>query len=189
MSDPTICIVTRGDVDLGEIEAALEPLGWPTIVYDNSKEIDYAVAGRYAAVNWADTDLVYVQDDDCVLEADAVRTILAAWTPGAIAANMPAAFRHDFYTDHCLVGFGAVFEREFAESSMARAYAAWPDRDPRALDRTCDIALTYLSPERILVDVPYRNLEWAEAPNRMWMQPGHVSERKRTLEWLRETIW
>jgi hypothetical protein len=33
--------------------------------------------------------------------------------------------------------------------------------------------------------VPYRNLEWAEAPNRMWKQPGHVADRKRTLEWLR----
>jgi hypothetical protein len=185
MTTPTICIVTRGDVDLAEIQAALEPLGWPTIVYDNSQETDYAVAGRYAAVNWADTDLVYVQDDDCVLEADAARAILEAWKPGAIAANMPAPFRHAFYADHCLVGFGAVFERKLSAYILARAYAACPDRDTRTLDRTCDIAFTYLAPERILVDVPYRNLAWSDAPNRMWKQPDHVAERKHTLEWLR----
>jgi hypothetical protein len=184
LTDCTICLVTRGDVDLTEIEWALRPLRWPTVIHDNSLGPDYSVAGRYAAISRAKTDLVFVQDDDCVLEADAVRTILEAWEPDAIAANMPAGFRHEFYRDHCLVGFGAVLERKLAARIMARAYAAWPHRDTRELDRTCDIALTYLA-ERILVDVPYRNLGWASAPNRMWKQPEHLAERTRTLEWLR----
>ena len=99
---------------------------------------------------------------------------------------MPPAFRHDFYDDHCLVGFGAVFERKLARDAFRRF---WAGRDSRDVDwgwfsRTCDIVFTGRVP-RILADVPYRNLPWATDDSRMYRQPEHVGERKRMLELVR----
>ena len=176
------CLVTRGDHDLAEIHAELWPM--ETVVYDNSTEPDVAVWGRYRAAEQAkQAELVYVQDDDCVLGFDAIRELVDAWQPGHLVANQPAAFRHDFYDGHCLVGFGAVFERKLARDAFRRF---WKGRDARTVDwgwfsRTCDIAFTGLVP-RILADVPYRNLPWATDETRMYRQPEHVGERKRMLE-------
>jgi hypothetical protein len=51
--------------------------------------------------------------------------------------------------------------------------------------RTCDIVFTALTP-RVLVDVPYEDLPWASAENRMWKQPTHREERGRMLELVRQ---
>ncbi len=47
--------------------------------------------------------------------------------------------------------------------------------------RTCDIVFTALTPHAI-VDVPYKNLWWAEDESRMYRHPEHFAERKRMLE-------
>jgi hypothetical protein len=116
--------------------------------------------------------------------------------------------------EHALVGFGAVFHRsaparafEILSWYLARAELAQVIQDtaPQAtetidvtdiadldslelwpeLARTCDIVFTALTP-RVLVDVPYENLPWADAPNRMWKQPGHQEERQRMFELVRQ---
>lgn len=185
-------IVTRGDVDLSPVLNAL-PREWQKVVWDNSQREDLAVYGRYAAISECEHETVFVVDDDCVLETPL--TLLSVYeheikrSPGAIVANMPARFRHDFYSDHCLVGFGAIFQRElpaaaFARFRVARSFGKVFDafvQDPGIFSRTCDIVFTSLTP-RILLDLPYTDLPWASAPNRMWKQPEHVGERKRMLE-------
>lgn len=208
------CIVTRGDVELDEILESI-PRSWELVIWDNgtgtlSRALDggarwdyerehrwpirdLAVYGRYqAALEHASNDLIYVQDDDCVLDPDGFDQLLEAqneW-PEAIAANMPERFRHDFYADHCLVGFGALFDR-----ALARRAFAWFDEvtgvDAKAqleddpwFRRTCDIVFTALS-RRVLVDVGYRDLPWASDGTRMWRQPEHVHERQRMLDLVR----
>ena len=47
--------------------------------------------------------------------------------------------------------------------------------------RTADVIFTALTP-RLLVDMPYTNLPWAESPNRMYKSPDHFGERKGVLE-------
>src|SRR5687767_9179705 len=163
-------IVTRGDVDLTEI---LESLPFRTIVWDNSQVDDLVVYGRYRACRDVMTPLVYFQDDDCVVEDP--MAIVAAHEPGHVVCNMPSEFRHDFYAEHALIGFGAVCEPWLPFRLFNRFV-----NGVEALHRDCDIVFTALTP-RILVDVPVRNLSWATGPDRLYRQEGHVAKRAEIL--------
>lgn len=196
-------IVTRGDVDLAPVLDSL-PDDWEQIVWDNSSEQDLSVYGRYAAIEeYASHDLIYVQDDDVIVSDP--QAIVDEWdnwndqhlfmstdsTPvGGLVANMPQEFRHDGYTDSCLVGFGAAFHRDLP----ARAFSKFMTSPEAELlttgdlinggswfNRTCDVVFTTLT-TRVFVDVPITHREFASDPDRMWKQPNHVSERARMLE-------
>jgi hypothetical protein len=198
-------IVTRGDQDLLPIWASL-PSEWTQIEWDNSREAnDVSVYGRYAAIERTDAELIYVQDDDCIVSDP--EFLVRAWLEAGkypfdgrgspwgadprdavdhIVCNMPYEFRHGFYTEHALVGFGAAFHRD----APARAFQRMRDGggyvgDIGWANRTCDIVFTALSPVRLLVNVPYADLPWAHYESRMWKQPGHVAERVKMLELVR----
>lgn len=216
-------IVTRGNVDLDPCWETM-PDEWEKIEWNNGEEAvyghpppswyrnasDLSVYGRYAAIEYAAGDVIYVQDDDVIVSDPAaiVNALIAnygavvssplALAPGAplpdvthvqieknlVVCNMPAEFRHDFYTDNALVGFGAAFHRD----TPARAFDRWWNHDFPSMagedgyfNRTCDIVLTGLSP-CVLVDVPKTNLDHATADDRMYRQPNHVRERSRIRE-------
>ena len=217
-------IVTRGDQDLTPIWESLPP-EWEKIEWNNGRGYvrveptgdplnttvtlqrpDLSVYGRYAAIEYASHDLIYVQDDDVIVENPGSlveewdRTcLLSSASHGRdgehLVANMPPEFRHDFYTDHCLVGFGAVFHRDAPARAFERFIEHhWPGIQPSLYEgssfldearRTADVVFTALTP-RVLVDVPKTNLPWAEAPDRMYRQPGHLEERTRVLEMARK---
>lgn len=208
-------IVTRGDVDLTPILDSLpqewEKVVWnndtgPTVrVYDGSHVVkmgDLSVYGRYAAIEYATGDLIYVQDDDCVVSdpqaiVDALRIsghpggfkgyFEGGWRTDLVVCNMPPEFRHDFYVDHALVGFGAAFHRSAPARAWGRLTAVHGDAGfPRdwaygPFLRTCDVVFTALTP-RVLVDVPKTDLPYANDDNRMWRQPEHQAERARMLD-------
>ena len=185
---------------------------------------DLSVYGRYAAIKYASHDLIYVQDDDVIVsdpqaivdkwtkqqsehnesETDQWRRAVdggeydaqESWTDwDGLVANMPQEFRHDGYTDSCLVGFGACFHRDLPGRAFQRweasKYSSLERRgkvDPShstTFNRTCDVVFTALTP-RVLVDVPITHREFASDPDRMWKQPGHVGERTRMLELARK---
>lgn len=177
---------------------------------------DLAVYGRYEAVQYASNDLIYVQDDDVIVSDP--QAIVNEWDKVAlrqeqdpagvpsdeewgrhIVCNMPQEFRHDFYTDHALVGFGAAFHRDAPERAFNR-WLTWsghrvhgtipgfgpPEQGHRdflipLFMSTCDIIFTGLS-DRVLVDVPKENLSWAYGDDRMWRQPEHQGERAQMRE-------
>jgi hypothetical protein len=188
------------------------PAEWERLVWDNSAGLltrwrhgsfrswwrgnehgdsvqDLSVYGRYAAIAHAlDSDLIYVQDDDCILPPESFDMLLAAYQPGHIAANMPERFR-PHYPDSCLVGFGAIFDRELPSRAFGsydiEAITRWETGDgwqpPKGtFHRTCDVVFTILTP-RILIDAPVEILDYAHGDDRMWKQPTHVSERARML--------
>lgn len=178
-------IVTRGNVDLAPCIATYDDI--PLWIWDNSKRAtDLAVYGRYAAIEEMDADVVIVQDDDVILPDTSIAELVAAYTPGHIVANQPERFR-PHYPDSCLVGFGAIFDRDLP----AQAFATFKHFGPDGfwLDdfyrRTCDVVFTTLTP-RVLLDLPYADREFASDPDRMWKQPGHVGERARMLELARQ---
>lgn len=206
----TSIIVTRGDVSLKPIMESI-PDEWERLVWINGtgcyrwleditgddetkpswapKYIDrkdYSVYGRYVAVQYASHDLIYVQDDDVIVsDPDA---IVRAYYEDMLVCNMPQEFRHNFYTDHALVGFGAAFHRDAPNRAFSKFidHYALPGTDLWAMlseefMRTCDVIFTGLTP-RILVDVPKENLPYAEDDNRMWKQPTHQGERARMRE-------
>lgn len=173
-------IVTRGDVDLEPIIATI-PLAWDLVVWDNSRRENLCVYGRYAALQECEHEIVYVQDDDCVTDPSA---IVAAYDAGRIVANMPPEFRRR-YPDSCLIGFGAVFDRDLPARAFARySTVKWPARMTPDFHRTCDVAFTALT-ERTLIDVPYWNLSHAYTAERMYRQAGHMQERRQMLKLVR----
>lgn len=224
------CLVTRGDVDMQPILDSL-PGGWEVVMWQNADSergsetivrrwatrtrrwpqfavetrlghAGLSVYGRYAAIDYASHDLIYVADDDVIVSDP--QAIVDAWQdwsaklgsglPGFpesaksehVVCNMPPEFRHDFYREHALVGFGAAFHRDAPERAFIRFdrhgdVPVLTDEFEEARLRCCDVIFTALTP-RVLVDVPKENLPYAEADNRMYRQTSHVGERTRMLE-------
>jgi len=207
-------IVTRGNVDLQPVLASI-PMEWEVLVWNNGQGTvrirtiggdelcagnpDLSVYGRYAAIEYASHDLIYVQDDDVIVSdpqkiaetwwnVDTFEPVVEDSPDGYLVANMPQEFRHDGYTDSCLVGFGACFHRnlparafEYFEDEISDAYI----KASPLFQRTCDVVFTTLTP-RVLVDVPKTDREFASDQDRMWRQPNHYGERVRMLELARQ---
>ena len=196
-------VVTRGDVDIQPIIDSL-PRDWEIVIWENGHTVtrsdgyaevapDYAVYGRYAAIEHASHELIYVQDDDCIVSDP--QAIVSVINPHGdltrrnfVVCNMPLEFRHDFYQEQALVGFGAAFHRDAPARAFRRyweRYYGAPEPDGSHADhvmfnRVCDVVFTALTP-RVLVDIPKENLEHAYAENRMYRQVQHVGERTAAL--------
>jgi hypothetical protein len=162
------------------------------VVWDNSVEQDLGVYGRYQAIERCARPVIYVQDDDCLVDDAAIALLLAAYEPGMIVANMPES-RWDDYPDSCLVGWGAVFDRDLPDQAFIRfgaSDAAGADEFLGMPDdffhRTCDVVFTTLTPHR-KIDAGFFHLPWAEDPERaMFLQPGHREQRDRMLHLARQ---
>lgn len=220
-------IVTRGNVDVRPILDSLPP-EWEKVVWDNGggscslyegrgdrmvlgmKNVvnDKSVYGRYAAIEYATNELIYVQDDDCIVSdphATVDPVIQEMFRAGGadngvypfpvdfVCCNMPEPWRSlPFYTDHALVGFGAAFHRDapkhafsrFAMSSHANGVIT-NGVDRSWFDRQCDMVFTGLTP-RFLVDIPHESLDYAFGADRMWQRPTHKQERDRMLALVRD---
>lgn len=169
------------DASCGDGDAHVCPVVWA-----NTEQRDLKVYGRYAAIRATRSPLILVQDDDCILEAAAVRELVATYMQAVrldtVVANMPAPFRAH-YSDSCLVGFGAVFHRDTPARAFDR-YLPTLQADPHdqadVFLRCCDVVFTTLTPA-VWADVPYRNLPWATGEDRMYRQPSHNSERAEML--------
>lgn len=197
------CLVTRADgPDLQPILDTL-PASWGRVIWRNGDRAtitpdaaadavvlpvdDFAVAGRYRAVVAADmelvprADLVYVQDDDCLVDAE---RIVAAAEPGRLVANMPQSRWAD-YPDSTMVGWGAVFNPVLAlEAIRAWEVCGHSVSDDR-FNRCCDVIVSALSP-RTVIDIGFSHLPFAHDPDRMHKQPGHKRERDDTLNVCRD---
>lgn len=194
------------------------PPEWEVLVYDNGAGVcrtysgrkwgvvasglpDLSVYARYEAIEYASHDLILTQDDDVIVsdpQAVIDRYLLVTEFDGqrdppygpdeVLVANMPQEFRHDGYTDSCLVGFGACFHRDLPARAFKRYEEGTGDCYIEAaplFQRTCDVVFTTLTP-RVLVDVPKTDREFASDPDRMWKQPEHYGERVRMLELARK---
>lgn len=202
-------IVTRGNVDLSPIIASF-PEDWEGVIWNNGngtvvmgglafggsllwqlsqqgdsiKVPDLSVYGRYAAIKYATHPLIFIQDDDCII-SDPERIVWESDSGGSeygrLICNMPPQFRHDFYTDHSLVGFGACFHRDLPDAAFKKFAQGYTWEHIATFKNTCDVVFTTLTPH-VLVDVPVENLPWATGPDRMYRQKEHLGERKQMLK-------
>ncbi len=167
------CLVTRGDVDMTDIVDSI-PHEWEICLWDNSVRQDLGVYGRYAAISLTDAEYIFTQDDDAVLAAESFEAINLMAVPGAIVTNMPERFR-PHYPDSCLVGFGAIFQRELPFMAFDKVKDI-----PADFNLTCDVYFTTLT-QWFPLDLPYNDQPWASDANRMWKQPEHVPMRAAAL--------
>lgn len=163
-------LVTRGGYDISEVEESLSGFGELT-VWDNSKMEKFAVYGRFAGAMRSTADVVYVQDDDCIVDSEAV---CASYEPGAVVCNWNARHREinePLYRGGIApVGWGAVFDRRLLDV-FDDYLAAWPFDE--LFRRECDRVFTALNLVK-LIDVPVRNLPRAESG--MWREKRHLGD-------------
>jgi hypothetical protein len=172
------CLVTRGDVDMSPIRESL-PFD-DVILWDNSVQADLGVYGRYAAMQSAKHDLIYVQDDDCIVNVDA---LLAEYVDGERLCNMPA-WKQAEYLDSSLLGWGAIFPAADADFALDkfRVEALNPyQRLGPDYWQEVDCIFTAICPFR-RVDVGHKDFSYATAPHRMYHQPGHYTTRARVTQ-------
>jgi len=120
------------------------------IVWDNSKRDDLGIYGRYAAIEEAKHDLIYVQDDDLLVTCH--DELLQSYEPGRVLCNYPEPW------DIPWVARGAIFQRDMPKAAFARYFAKYP-MDNYFTHHACDGIFTLLSDCKVVdygsVDLPH----------------------------------
>lgn len=170
----TAVIVTRGDVNVSSL---VKEIPWPTVVWDNSKEENLSVYGRYAALAEVRTPLAYLQDDDVCFERfgelleeytelvhDAASPARESWYVGNMDWPWVDAGR---YEDMVLVGAGSIVPTNLPARAFESYLNVFP-ADQLFLDQ-CDFIFGTLARGH-RVDLGYTALEHATAANRLCNQ-------------------
>lgn len=166
-------IVTRGDVDLGPVLSAIE--ADEVIV----RRGNGGVWERYEAAMAAKHEVVYTQDDDCVVE---YAEVIATYESGRVTCNMPEYKRAEYPDGIALVGWGAVFHRAEVFAAFQRYFRLW-SKDA-LFNREADRVFTGLSRLK-LIDAPFQHLRHAHGADRLGAQPDHLAN----LGAIRERIY
>jgi hypothetical protein len=161
----TAVIVTRGDIDLSPCLKPIVPLADEIII----RRGHGGVWERFDAAFSAKHNIVYTQDDDCVVEVDKV---MAAYEHDRVTCNMPDgpdSHRRDYSDGIALVGWGSVFHTSRLEAILRyRKKFAYDAVFLREADRV----FTGLNQVK-LIDVPFEHLPEAYSSDRMGAQPNH----------------
>lgn len=96
------CLVSKDPID-PQILKSLEGFG-EIIVGDGN----HGVYGRYEAIKQAKFDLVYTQDDDCLVGIDG---LLDAWD-GHFTVNFNRWRLPEYPNNMVLIGWGAIFKKD-----------------------------------------------------------------------------
>jgi len=174
-------IVTKGDHDLSRIVDSL-PFD-DLVIWDNSKRANYMVYGRYLAVAEAKHEIIYTQDDDCLVPN--AKVLIPAYRDGEILCNVSPEHQHDYRKlPFSLVGWGALFHRRLL-SCFRRYWSRFPDDG--LFRRECDRVFTGLNPYRNIW-VGREHLPWAHDSSRMGVQVNHnrdLNEISRRIQCLK----
>lgn len=159
----TAIVPTRGDLDLTSLVEHLKTY----------QEIDDVILvqgntphNRYRAARFADHDVIFTQDDDCLTD---LRPLLDSYEPGIVVNAMTPAHAANYPGRQTLIGFGAIFDRKLMD----------------CFDGFVRDDLFYRESDRIFATVHQHKTVFpsimisaaASAPNRLWKQPDHVSAR------------
>lgn len=160
-------IVTRGDVDLGR---CLQNIEADEIILRRGHG---GVWERYEAAMYARHDVIYTQDDDCVV--DALR-VIGQYEPGMVTCNMPMDRRGEYRDKDgiALVGWGSVFDRA-ALGAFERYFAVHQNREDEIFKREADRVFTALNRVK-LIEIPFEHLPYAFGEDRMGREVRHGAD-------------
>jgi len=162
-------LVTKGDRDVSKVVDTLTHFD-EVIVWDNSKACkDVKVYGRFVGAMMARNDIVYVQDDDCIVSPAA---IAGQFLFGDIVCNVPQERRPEYAgTGITLIGWGCVFGK--SKLASFRSYLEVYPQD-ELFERECDRIFTWLNRSSMrLVDTGLEHLPEAFNDNRMGREHRH----------------
>jgi hypothetical protein len=166
----TAILVTRGDCDLTEIISTL-PYD-ELVVWDNSARDDLGIYGRYAAITEATHDVIYVQDDDVLVNCH--NKLLAAYEPGRLLCNYPKPW------DIPWVARGALFHRDLPDTAFTRYLRVHPF-DRYFTHYACDGIFGLLTPTRVK-DYGSRNLPHGFNEGRVSTSPGWYDQKRPEIQ-------
>jgi hypothetical protein len=174
--DVTACLVTRGDVDLEPILSSL--IFRNVLVWDNSRLEDLGAAGRYEAATRALGDVIYTQDDDCLVPPEVQLALLESYAPGILLSNMDPNHNGTAMPYLALPGWGSLFDADLPEQAWAKWAAAGRDDFKSDSFRRigCDIVFPVLTSSK-MIDLGHENLPYAWDSHRTNLRPGYA-ERK-----------
>lgn len=164
--------------ELKQIEEHLRSMPYidEVIVWDNTKE-NYINYGRYLGAIEARNDIIYTQDDDCIVRN--LPDLLSKWD-GERIVNLMKPSHIPLYQTHTMAGWGMLFNRHWAE-----CLERYIDRygEDYVLKRECDRIFSILAPvpfktyEGDIVDFPSANDHYA-----LYRQPDHESTKHLAIE-------
>ena len=162
----TAIIPTRGDVDVSPITRHLRT--YPEIghILVVASDTPYS---RYVWAAMAETDLIYTQDDDCLTD---VSILIDAWKDDDVILNaMTREHAAQYPGAQTLLGFGALFFRALIQETFTLSWTA-----DQLFLRESDRIFATVNPH-VTVFPKIEILPHANAPNRLWKQPDHLSSR------------
>ena len=186
----TAVVVTRGDVDLGPVIESIQAADPDEIIIRKGWA---GVYERWDAAAMAKHPLVYVQDDDCIVD---VRKVIYEYDPnrpGLVHCNMPREHQLQYFSQDgqplkdgiALVGFGCVFSRDrVSVFSQYLRHFVLDDVTRSEADRI----FTALNAVR-LIDVGVHHREFCSRDDRMWKRPNHgamLKEVRRRIRIVKE---
>lgn len=179
LKDTAAVLVTHRNVDLSQIVQTLDCFE-EVVVWDNEQGLNVGPLGRFlGALHLTKKRFVYMQDDDCTTIP---QEIAGAWEPGKIVCNMGTAGHAANYENKLdkLMGFGSFFERSLIKPTFDRYLQLFsPDQ---ILFREAGRIFTAINFKNTkVVEVPVKNLPWAEGDDRMYRQPGHLGAHAKAL--------
>lgn len=136
-----------------------------------------SVYERYLSAKRASNDIIYVQDDDCMVNYQE----LFKHYNGQITNTMPLSFQDKYKDLGCtLVGWGCYFPASML-SSLDKYIIAYGVDDH--LLREADRIFTFLNQPFNTVTMPHEDLP--QAPDRMGVQENHYKSMNEALEKVR----
>jgi hypothetical protein len=148
------------------LEAELRPF-YRLIVWDNSRRENRRVYGRYLGAQEAETEFVYVQDDDCLVD---VKLLCEMYEPGELLCNVLKSHQPHYQDGITLVGWGSIFPRSLID------FSPYLDQYPEdeLFDRECDRIFTYLNRDVTrVVDIGLAHMSKAFGGDRMGREARH----------------
>ena len=176
-ADVTAVLVTRGDQPefIGRI---IDSLIFPNIVvWDNSVREDRKTAGRYYALLEAEVgDIVYFQDDDCLVPAETQQQLVDAYQPGVMVANWGHGADADGLDDLPFVCGGGVCDRSLPWPALERYLAEYPLDNDFLYEADFIVGILYPSFRHLYL--PFEiELAIAQHPSRLTNQPWQKTKK------------
>lgn len=168
----TAVVVTKGDRDISQVTDSLSNFD-ELIVWDNSKAIkDLKVFGRYAAAFIARNDLIYIQDDDCIIDTGKLLDKYESSMHHCydVFSNFPQDRRMEYSGSKItLVGWGTLFHK-----NTMKVFCNYLEANPfdDLFLRECDRVFSYLNTV-IHTDVGVTHLPYAFGLDRMGKEDNH----------------
>lgn len=164
-SQVSACLVSRKPID-SRILKSLEGFG-ELILADGR----LGPCARYDAVDLATLDIIYTQDDDCIVNIDA---LLAQWD-GKFVSNMKPDRVQPCWESNTLTGWGSLYRKSLVKPALDR-YTRRYGYDSLYM-READRIFSGQNPHK-LVCVGVEDLPNATSSDRLGQQPDHWKRRE-----------